>query len=409
MNPMTRTFALLLLLAATTTAQPLTLRDRTLRHPNPHGTDLYASTDLRHWAKHSTFTNETALPVADGPARFYRAKPRTGPVRILAILDLRQTIRGQADKNLTNIVAVGEGGTFSGWEESAHGNPTNRHLLGHVVFRLPPMPRTTNVTLTLIDDEGFTTVTNLVLDPTQPSDYKPKLRGRGRSFDPAPAPRPAAQAPAADEAGAALTAQASPLPSGPEPGWYITDLSSNYDFLMRRHDGLIDSTTFSDSGGDESWLRLRTFRAHAGIIIKDCVQHYAGGDDWWMTQTYVEGPCYAPTARTLRNTAEIASYDDVTLTYPWRNESERLSYAATTRIQVYVGTWNTTAPAIVRFGANLWRLSERYVDELVNWEYAGTSEVRTISTPDGSVVNATPTIHTLGHWYRFDMFIERLQ
>jgi len=164
---------LLLLSILRAVAQPLTVSNNVLRFACDYGAELYASADLRYWERTRIFTNETALPT-NGAARFYRAKSRTRPVRLVMVVDTNQTVRGHADKDLTNIVATGEGGTYRGWVEY-----TQPPIY---CFRLPPMPGNTNVTLTLFDVDGFQLMTNLVIDPTTPSTnrFKPAKRARRR-------------------------------------------------------------------------------------------------------------------------------------------------------------------------------------------------------------------------------------
>lgn len=424
----------ILLLAATGAAQPLTVSNRLLQFPCDWGAELWASTNLKSWSRLRVFTNQTPLPV-DGGARFFRAVPRTEPVKILSILDLRQTIRGHADKDVTNIVAVGEGGTYKGWVQdvrmhdlredattNAYGNLVPGPNFGRTKwshFRLPPMPGNTNVVLTITDDHGFSVRTNLVLDPTQPSDYKYQRPAGRRGLPSAPLPGSGGKImPGLSEPPPVVAPTAPPPLSGgfapagdPIPSWYIRERTTTYAFTsVRRHDGLLEETSFSEkTNDDESWLRLRTFRAYGLNIYHDCVQHYDGGGEWQMALTYVDGNCYAPPFRSASINPEMASYHDTSSTYGYNYTSERMVRSASTRVTVEVGDRGTGDDAVIRVGATWYKMHDRYMDDLGEFQYATTTWNGTYSVPDGSAFSVTPVVPTTGDWYQFWMVLERLQ
>ena len=216
---------ILILIAIHGAAQPLTLTaNGTLSFPCEWGAELYASTNLQHWRRTRVFTNETQVAPPE-QTQFYKAKRRTAPARILAILDTNQTIRGRCDKVVTNITAVGEGGVYQGWTEYREMGASGQ--LAWVHFRLPPMPGNTNVVLTIQDCDGFPIVTNITLNPSQPSDYRyTPLRSR-RAF------APVGLAPAAEG-----------------PYWSVKSHAFNASYYEKWKTGFVQGTVSSGSASD---------------------------------------------------------------------------------------------------------------------------------------------------------------
>lgn len=431
---------LLLLPALPGGAQQLTISNNVLGFACAYGAELYASADLRYWERMRVFTNTTALPT-NGEARFFMARSRMRPVQIVAILDTNQIIRGYADKLLTNIVATGEGGTYKGWTEYSLGATPRGRTNDVWCFRFQAMPGNTNVLLTLHDVDGFSLVTNIVINPTTPSTYQFRppsgARPRAPGSSPSPPVTPGIQAPAKagkpvvlrslNEWSNTVSSAKSASSSFDTGEWIVATHSVDYQYYSRSLNDRLSITTYNGAAStgtenvsyDVADLYYRLSQGTGITITKECEAAWTSSTNWLMYQTLDAGPCWFPTVRWYSELPEIASLDDSQNTFPAGYKAERMKRTATSKAQVYVGCWGTTN-ARVQVGLSLYAMTNRIGDEILSYDptpniatFPGIGEAGpdgwiTTTVADGSWLDVTPTIPGFGKWFTYWIGFRRL-
>lgn len=330
---------------------------------------------------------------------FNRITPKPVPVRILAILDTNSTLRGRTDKLVTNITLTAESGVkHRGWIE--HSSPTWRE------WRFGALTNCTNVILHLIDIDGLHLRTNLIIGP-QPSTYPP--------YTPPVSP--------------GRTAPAGLIVKPPALGWspassqdpWFQILSSNWSYAYDEHwpngyreqwrdTGSVDNGPCQSRGIYKRW--------QGDSVLMDCRAEYSG-PAWMLYLGNHGGICQYFQTRPCNGEAVMADYRSDALTIN-RTDSEVMTFQGTSRAVMHVGTWNTGSNAVCFLRVYLYEIQRRWANEL-DWPFEVPADDvmaiggfpadegdATISVPDGSTVDVTPTINRKG-WIYYEVGFQRMR
>jgi len=242
------------------------------------------------------FAATTQITPPTNRAKFYRAVVKDPPLRLLAITETNQTIRGTVDKGWDNITLTFNGMTTTGWcygttwlwASNAQGRriskPIGEH--SHFTFRRLPITNTTPALLTIRDDDGYVLQTNLFIGPGPfinllPKHLQPKTNA---------AISPAGQEP---------------------PGWTLAKHSSSES--LEYYSGLIACGVLKDSS-DGWWDGSASMRNITTMTCRNrrtevCEATYIGVNGQAMELTGWTDGCAFGSNRQYSAWTEIGSYD----------------------------------------------------------------------------------------------------
>jgi hypothetical protein len=405
----------LTLAASSITAQTLSISpagEVRLSPAPPRTAELYASSSPRSgpWQFVTEFAAATQVPTTN-QTKFYRARVKAAPLKIIAITATNQTIRGTADKAFTNALLVVNGQTNEGWCSGRKSRLPNRPAgegnnaivtQSDFCFRRLDITNTTPALLLLWDDDGYLLSTNLLIGPGPFIPLAPKNNGI-KNY---------------------LTPSSASTGYDPTVSWWAVISHSSSDSL----EGLIppgqvcagrrSSQSFNGSwDGEFSMLHLTTTGCKRGAWY-DCDATYDGpGKRMTLATADGDGACDWPQIISYFALIEVGAWDensdgDVSSVFRHSGTAEAVVWIGGHQRGEEQNYWARISvwlnQATERVGGNevIWSGAPSYYAQALGDRGTSDGTIYVQVPPEGILVGATPSTGRFGRgWFTYGLGI----
>lgn len=385
----------------------------TLAPPPERTAELYASANPRTgpWEFVQEFAAAGAQ-VSPATNRFYRARVKAAPVKLIGIDATNQTIRGSCDKQVTNLLLIVNGQTNEGWGYGGKSRLPDRAagegympIVTRVDFCFPQLDAITNTTpalLQLWDDDGYLLQTNVLIGPGPFIPLRPKNNGIKTYITPS-------SASTGYESNVSwwqvISHSSSDSLSGTIPrGWPCEGKTSSQHF-----DGSWD--------GDFSMLHFTTSGCRQGRYY-DCDATYDGpGRRMTLATASGEGICDWPSVLSYFVLSEVGSWDE----NGDGDTTSQFSHSGATKAVVWIGGqqrgeernyWARIAvflnQATERIGGNevIWSVAPSYYAHALGTRATSDGSIYVQVPPGGLLLDVTPATGRFGRgWFTYGLGI----